>query len=155
METKCHRKLFQNTFYFGIFGLKQAIFLFKRLCTFMQRNHKIASCPLIHVNVYIYIPLQIWHYYKNSLRKCVVHFDRNFGCYPYTYETDMGLDIFCSSHYLYFWLDIYLRVIAHDLSSLSCLTKHLFQSIFLQFSLLFYSFVDYSCRYFTIQDLYL
>ena len=106
-------------------------FLFKRLCTFMLRNHRIASCPIIHVNVYIYIPLQIWHYYKNSLRKCVVHFDRNFGCYPHTYETDMGLDIFSSSRYLYFWLDIYLRVIAHDLSSLWCLTKHLFQSIFL------------------------
>ena len=112
----------------------------------MLRNHRIASCPLIHVNVYIYIPLQIWYYYKNSLRKCVVHFDRNFGCYPYTYETDMGLDIFCSSHYLYFWLDIYLRVIAHDLFPLSLMfdkafiSKHLFVVfvIFLFFCRLFF-----------------
>ena len=118
METKFHRKLVQNTLYMKYLVRNRLFFLFKRLCTFMLRNHRIASCPIIHVNVYIYIPLQIWHYYKNSLRKCVVHFDRNFGCYPYTYETDMGLYIFCSSHYLYFWLDIYLRVIAHDLSSL-------------------------------------
>ena len=57
-------------------------FLFKRLCTFMLRNHRIASCPIIHVNVYIYIPLQIWHYYKNSLRKCVVHLMEILGATP-------------------------------------------------------------------------
>ena len=73
-----------------------------------------------------YNPCQCVYLYSTSnmalLQKFIKEmrrpFDRNFGCYPYTCETDMGLDIFCSSHYLYFWLDIYLRVIAHDLSSL-------------------------------------